>query len=83
MKYLLSTTEIYRFSSEEEASKFIEESKKEKEYNLIKSTTAYKEKKQKGEVIDYWWTVTLVKKFNSEQEPESEVTINYERESAF
>jgi hypothetical protein len=39
-----------------------------------------KEQKQKGEVIDEWYQVTLVKKFNAEKEPVSHVSINYEVE---
>lgn len=54
MKYLLSTTEVYRFSSEEEAASFIEDAKKEPGYTLSKSTVEYKERKQKGEIVDYW-----------------------------
>jgi hypothetical protein len=53
MKYLVTTTEVYRFSSENEATVFIEEAKKESGYILTKHTVEYKERKQKGEVIDY------------------------------
>ena len=66
MKYLITTTEIYRFSSEDEATNFIEAAKKESGYVLTKHTVEYKERKQKGEVVDYWWKVTLVKSFNNE-----------------
>lgn len=83
MKYLISTTEVHRFSSEEAAAAFIEEAKKEAGYTLSKSTVEYKERKQKGEVIDYWWKVTLVKKFNDEKEPISDVDITYNQGSAF
>ena len=49
MKYLIQTTEVYRFSSENEATEFIEKAKKEPGYVLTKSTVEYKEKKQKGD----------------------------------
>jgi len=83
MKYLITTTEVYRFSSEDEATNFIEEAKKESGYLLTKHTVEYKERKQKGEVIDYWWKVTLIKGFNSEKEPTTDVDVKYEIESAF
>lgn len=83
MKYLISTTEVYRFSDEETASEFIEAAKKEPGYTLSKSTVEYKERKQKGELVDYWWKVTLVKKFNDEKEPVSDVEISYNQGSAF
>lgn len=83
MKYLITTTEVYRFSSENEASNFIENAKKEAGYVLKKNTVEYKEKRQKGEVVDYWWKVTLVKSFTSEKEPNQQTEVSYKTESAF
>lgn len=84
MKYLLTTTEVYRASTEQEASDLIEEAKKESnKYTLTKYGTQYKEKKVKGIVDDYWWKVTLVKEFTSEKEPDRNVSVNYEEGSAF
>ena len=83
MKYLITTTEIYRFSSEDEATNFIEEAKKESGYILTKHTVEYKERKQKGEVTDYYWKVTVVKGFNDIKEPTTDVDVKYEIGSAF
>lgn len=83
MKYLITTTEVYRFSSEDEATNFIEVAKKEPGYVLTKHTVEYKERKQKGEVVDYWWKVTLVKSFTSEKEPDQQTEVSYKTESAF
>ena len=83
MKYLLNVTENYRVNSEEEAAKLIEEAKKEPGYILTKSSTQYKERKQKGEVIDYWWKVSLTKNFNNEKEPEAQIEVEYKEGSAF
>jgi len=83
MKYLINTTEIYRVSSEEEAAALIQKAKEESGYTLSKYSTQYKERKQKGEVIDYWWKVTLIKEFNNEKEPERDVEITYKEGSAF
>ena len=83
MKYLINTTEVYRFSSEDEATNFIEEAKKESGYLLNKHTVEYKERKQKGEIVDYYWKVTVVKGFNDIKEPTTDVNVKYEIESAF
>ena len=83
MKYLITTTEVYRFSSEDEATNFIEAAQKESGYVLTKHTVEYKERKQKGEVVDFWWKVTLVKKFNDEKEPDRDIDITYDNGSAF
>ncbi len=83
MKFLLTTTEVYRFNDEPSAVKFIEDEKTKPGYTVIKSAVDYKERKQKGEVIDFWWKVTLVKKFNDEKEPERDVDVTYDNGSAF
>lgn len=83
MKYLINTTEVYRFNNEDEATQFVENAKKETGYILNKFTIEYKEKKQKGDIVDFWWKVTLVKHFTSEKEPEQQTEIVYRMESAF
>lgn len=70
MKYLITTTEVYRFSSEDEATNFIEAAKKESGYVLTKHTVEYKERKQKGEVVDAYWKLSITKKFADEKEPQ-------------
>ena len=77
-KYLISTTEVYRVDSEAEAKELIEQAKVAPEYGLAKYTSEYKERKQKGEVVDEYYKVTLVKKFNNEKEPEADINIIYE-----
>jgi hypothetical protein len=83
MKYLLNTTEIYRVSSEDEATALIEEAKNEKGYILTKYSSQYKEKKQKGEVIDFYWLVSLTKEFNKQNEPNNDIAVEYKLNSAF
>jgi hypothetical protein len=82
MKFLIETTESYRVETAEEAKTLIEEAKKGN-YILKKYSSQYKERKQKGEVIDAWYKVTLVKAFNNEKEPETEVVVTYGEGSAF
>ena len=52
MKYLISTTEIYRADSEAEAVQLIEEAKADNDFILAKYSSKFKERKQKSEVID-------------------------------
>lgn len=70
MKYLLEMTESYRVESEEEAKALIEEEKNKKGFILKKYSSQYKERKAKGEIVDSWYKVTLVKFFCSEKEPD-------------
>lgn len=85
MKYLINVTENYRVSSEDEAIEMIEKAKDNPEYTLLKYSNVYKERKQKGEVVDYYWKVSLTKGLTDEKEPDKQTTISYneERESAF
>ena len=64
MKYLCEVTEKYRVDSESEAKAFIEEQKQNNAYSMKKYSSELKERKQKGEVVDQWYQVTLVKTFN-------------------
>ena len=52
MNFLLETTENYRVASENDAKQLIEEAKSGRNYILKKYTSQYKERKQKGEVVD-------------------------------
>ena len=85
MNFLLETTENYRVASENDAKQQIEEAKSGRNYILKKYTSQYKERKQKGEVVDAWYKVTLVKEFTNEKEPDRQTTISYNdgTESAF
>ena len=78
MRYLLNTTEIYRVATEEEATELINEAKRDSNYILSKYSSVKREQKAKGEVIDEWYKVTLVKSFNEEKEPSYTVDVIYE-----
>ena len=77
-KYLVSATEVYRVDNEESAAALIDEAKAETKYILAKDSAVKKEKKAKGEIVDEWYQVTLVKKFNDEKDPISNINVNYE-----
>lgn len=76
-KYLISTTEVYRVDTEAEATKAIEEAKNDNTYVLSKYATEHKERKSKGEVVDEFWKLTLVKLFNDIKEPGIGIEIQY------
>lgn len=78
MKYLIDTTEIYRIDSEAEADQLLETAKASGVLN--KYSCVYKERKQKGEIIDSWYRVTLNKKFTDEKDPTTQITISYTEE---
>lgn len=76
--YLITTTEIYRVDTAIEAQKLIDEAKNDNRFTLSKYTNEYKERKAKGEIIDEYYKVTLVKTFTDIKEPETQVKIIYE-----
>lgn len=85
MKYLIQTVETYRVDKEDEAKRMIEEAKSDNHFILKKYSSEYKEKKQKGEIINTYYKVTLTKAFTDEKEPEFRTEISYANdiESAF
>ena len=83
MKFLLRVTEEYRVDSENEATQLEEKCKKDSVYQVIKCTKQYKERKQKGEVVDAWYKVTITKQFTDEKEPINIYTPNYTLGSTF
>lgn len=80
MKYLVNVTETYRVDTEAEAKVLIENAKADSSYGLTKYNCEHKVRKQKGEIVDEWYKVVLLKAFNEEKEPTNEVTITYEVE---
>ena len=79
-KYLITTSETYRINNESEVARFIDEAKNCPTFELKKYNCEYKEQKAKGEVIDSWYRVTLVKSFNDEKEAYDEIEITYAKE---
>ena len=69
MIYLIKTTEQYRCDSEKEAVELINKAKQATEYNVVKYNSEIKNVKQKGEIVDEWRRVTIVKEFSDEKEP--------------
>ena len=78
MKYLITNTEVYRVETQEEAELLINEAKADTKYVLTKYNCEKKERKQKGEVIDSYFKVSLVKSFTDEKDPMESVIVSYE-----
>ena len=76
-KYLIKTTEEHRADSELEAAELINAAKADGRYLLSKYSSVKKERKQKGEVIDEYYIVTLVKVFDDPREPCGEAVVEY------
>lgn len=76
-KYLCKTTEEHRADTEAEATALIEAAKADARYVLAKYSSVHKERKQKGEVIDDYFIVTLVKVFDDPKEPCGEASVEY------
>jgi hypothetical protein len=76
-KYLIKTTEEYRADEQHEAEELINAAKADGRYELTKYSSVYKERKQKGEVIDSYYMVTLVKTFDDPKEPNGEASVEY------
>lgn len=75
--YLCKSSDEYHINTEEQAKAFIEEAKSSSEFQLKKYLCEYKEIKSKGEVIDTYYKVTLVKEFNDIKEPMYNINIEY------
>ena len=76
-KYLISTVETYRADTDKEAQIAIEEAKKDSRFELAKYTCEFKEVKQKGEIVDAYYKVTLSKIFDNIKEPSGRTEISY------
>ena len=80
MKFLISTTEVYRVGTQGEVDQMIEAAKQDNNFILTKYSTEVKEVKEKKEVVDTYYKVTLVKSFTDIKEPEFQTKITYEVE---
>ena len=78
MKYLVNTTEVYRVENMEAVEVLQEEVNSDNRYEVASFSYKAKNKKQKGEIIDEWYQVTIKKVFNDEKDPYTSVTVNYE-----
>ena len=80
MKYLISTTDVYRVSTIAEVEQLHEELINDTHFTLNAFSYKTKQIKQKGEIIDEYQLVTAKKLFNDEKEPGTNIDIKYEVE---
>ena len=83
MRYLTKVVETYRLANEQVVENFLKELKSDPHFEVAKYSSTKKEKKSKGEVIDEWIRFEVTKLFNSEQEPDSQINITYEKGDNF
>jgi hypothetical protein len=76
-KYLIKTTEEHRADPEAEAAALINAAKSDGRYILSKYSSVKKERKAKGEIIDEYFIVTLVKVFDDPKDPCGEAVVEY------
>lgn len=76
-KYLIKTTEEHRADTEFEAGELINAAKADGRYILSKYSSVKKERKAKGEIIDEYYLVTLVKVFDDANDPSGEASVEY------
>ena len=82
-KYLISVKETYRLDTEAEALKFIEEARQDERYLSVEHNMKYKELKEKKEIVDTYYLVTLTKKFDNDKEPTGNIDVDYIEKGAF
>lgn len=80
MKYLISTTDVYRVPTVAEVEQLHEELINDTHFTLNAFSYKAKQIKQKGEIIDEYQLVTAKKLFNNEKEPDTNIDIKYEVE---
>lgn len=80
MKYLISTTDVYRVPTVAEVEQLHEELINDTHFTLNAFSYKTKQIKQKGEIVDEYQLVTAKKLFNNEKEPDTNIDIKYEVE---
>lgn len=78
MKYLIYTTEVYRVDNMEAVEALRAEVEADGRYAVNSFSYKAKSKKEKGEVVEEWYQVSVKKIFNDEKDPYSDVNVHYE-----
>lgn len=63
MSYKLKSTNVFRVETESQAMDLIAKTKDENKNHVVDHATKYKTKKNKGEIVDEWYEVTLTVKY--------------------
>lgn len=75
--FLIQSVEKYRLDSQEDVDTFLEELKESEYFNILKYSSERKEVKQKGEVVDSYYILTVTKSFNDLKDPQFIVNTSY------
>lgn len=78
MKYLIYTTEVYRVDNMEAVEALRAEVEADGRYAVNSFSYKAKNKKEKGEIVEEWYQVSVKKIFNDEKDPYSDVNVHYE-----
>jgi hypothetical protein len=78
MKHLIYTTEVYRVDSMDAVENLRAEVEDDSRYTVSSFSYKAKCKKEKGEIVDEWYQVTVKKVFNDEKDPMSSIDVYYE-----
>ena len=78
MKHLIYTTEVYRVDDMDAVDALREDVEADARYAVSSFTYKAKCKKEKGEIVDEWYQVSVKKIFNDEKDPMSAVDVRYE-----
>ena len=78
MKHLIYTTEVYRVDDMDAVDSLREDVEADGRYAVSSFTYKAKCKKEKGEIVDEWYQVSIKKIFNDEKDPMSAVDVHYE-----
>lgn len=78
MRYLICTTEVYRVDTMDQVEELRAEVEDDPHYGVSSFSYKSKCKKEKGEVVDEWYQVSVKKIFNDEKDPDSHVGVSYE-----
>jgi len=79
MRYLLSSTDVYRVETVAEVEALHEELSTDVNFTLTAFSYKTKQIKAKGEVIEEYQVVTATKIFTNEKDPEDVYIVTYER----
>ena len=83
MRFLTKVVETYRLANEQEVETFLKELKEDNRFVVAKYSSTKKEKKSKGEIVDEWVRFEVTKLFNDEAEPDTPITVEYEKEKTY
>ena len=80
MKYLLSSTDVYRVPTVADVEKLHEELSKDTNFTLTSFSYKTKYIKIKGEIVEEYQVVSAKKVFNEEKDPTNSINVRYDYE---